>query len=302
MERTLVFCLTNSNSIGGRYWLSTGTLCLPAPTLCCGTEARTASLMPQKKSCSTARVASRITGNCSFPTLLLALGHHQQINHLTMIVELWEINLIVHKTTNSISGHYSFFLFYLMTLPHLGLSLLPFDKTKFPSTKDILSPNSPFTFKLSLLCLSYICFFFSAIFTLYHTYFWGYHSLRQVYLGAFIGIASHWTVSTILKIIDAAPTLHTLHTALTTSTSADKKVKKEAKEGLNLKDYFKNKPINFDSVWELLKGRLWPLSTLGAYILISAVLALLFTGSVPYSSAEVVMMAVGYPLVCYAFM
>lgn len=86
---------------------------------------------------------------------------------------------------NGISGHYCYFLFVALTAPqYFALRL---SRNAHPNKVLVTA---------SALLLTFFCV--GGFATLYRTYFHGYHSLRQICLGASLGIASHVSLEWIL--------------------------------------------------------------------------------------------------------
>lgn len=79
---------------------------------------------------------------------------------------------------NAISGHYCYFIFVILTA------------AQFTRLRLAANPNpSPL---ILLVVLTLLCaFVIGAVATLYRTFFHGYHSLRQIFLGTSLGLFSH---------------------------------------------------------------------------------------------------------------
>lgn len=82
---------------------------------------------------------------------------------------------------NGVSGHYCYFIFVMLTAPRFAQSRLQANPN---IARSVLVPVS------MLIAL----FTVGAVSTLYRTFFHGYHSLRQILLGAALGIVSHVTL------------------------------------------------------------------------------------------------------------
>jgi len=208
---------------------------------------------------------------------------------------------------NSISGHFSFYVFYFITLAHLGLSLISFEPPEASGSKSylsknsILSPNSIFEFKLFLLSGSFLLFCVSGVYTLLQTWTWGYHSLRQVYYGMFVGILSHILLSFTLKSMDGD-----FHEPEQPHTEK-KEEKKDEKKVTNKKDFrvvLEEKVIGKFSVSELVNllfNELRPFGILATFTIVSFLFVLVITGNLPFSIYEIVGIAFCWPVLIYTF-
>lgn len=79
---------------------------------------------------------------------------------------------------NGISGHYCYFVFVSLTAARFAQARLKANQT-------------PPIFLLSIAAFLMTLFSIGAIGTLYRTFFHGYHSVRQIFLGTSLGIFSH---------------------------------------------------------------------------------------------------------------
>lgn len=84
---------------------------------------------------------------------------------------------------NGMSGHYTYFIFVMLTLPLIY-------KQKLCSTPSSSSSSSS-SYVLYFTWVTTGLFFIGGVVTLYRTFFHGYHSLRQILLGSALGTASH---------------------------------------------------------------------------------------------------------------
>lgn len=102
---------------------------------------------------------------------------------------------------NSISGHYSFFVFYILTFPFLFNTFpILFNSRKrtftFEAMKNFIKELRFFE---SLISILYIIFNIIAIFVVFETWKYGYHSHNQILNGILVGLASHSICSIILN-------------------------------------------------------------------------------------------------------
>lgn len=86
---------------------------------------------------------------------------------------------------NGISGHYCYFLFVSLTLPRLARSRLASNR-RIPRVISVVV-----TILISLYAVG-------AFATLYRTFAHGYHSMRQIFLGSALGLASHLSLEILL--------------------------------------------------------------------------------------------------------
>eukprot|EP01089_Gocevia_fonbrunei_P016619 TRINITY_DN5200_c0_g1_i2.p1 TRINITY_DN5200_c0_g1~~TRINITY_DN5200_c0_g1_i2.p1 ORF type:complete len:346 (+),score=10.80 TRINITY_DN5200_c0_g1_i2:45-1082(+) len=108
-----------------------------------------------------------------------------------------ETHKLYHR--NSISGHYSFHLYYICTLPFLAVTCLPWARSVKLWESTELDVNDHKAAKFIISLISYLIFVICSCITLYGTYYWGYHSLRQIYYGALFGVLSHLCMNYVLK-------------------------------------------------------------------------------------------------------
>eukprot|EP00871_Galdieria_phlegrea_P000643 jgi/Galph1/157/GphlegSOOS_G5000.1 len=97
---------------------------------------------------------------------------------------------------NSISGHYCYFMFCFLGLNTLSRIRQQFDE-KIVTTKTV---KVSFFAKVQPLLANYLYYAFviGAVTTVYRTLLHGYHSLRQVLYGVFLGVSSHAVMETVV--------------------------------------------------------------------------------------------------------
>jgi hypothetical protein len=179
------------------------------------------------------------------------------------------------EKSNSVSGHFSFFFFYGMSLPYLALTLLPYEGGRL-APRAILNPRSAFDFKLTVLSLCYAVFLFGGVITLSQTWSWGYHSLRQIIYGIAFGLGSHLVLRHLFKQASMAMATRTvtIPTRLP-ATAADVQVL--------VRDFF-------------------PVSYLVIFNAVSVILAVLFSFGFPFNIYEVIGFFVLWPSLIYTFL
>ncbi len=175
----------------------------------------------------------------------------------------------------SVSGHFSFFFFYGVSLPYLALTLLPYDNARL-AFRSILSPKSTFHFKLALLSLCYAVFLFGGLYTLTQTWSWGYHSMRQIIYGVAFGLASHLVLRKIFKQAASSSSARTLAVPTRLPANADE--------------------------FQVLVTDFFPLSYLAIFNAVSVFLVILVTLSFPFNIYEAIGFFVLWPSVTYAFL
>jgi hypothetical protein len=174
-----------------------------------------------------------------------------------------------------VSGHFSFFFFYGVSLPYLAFTLLPYDNARL-AFRSILNPKSGFHFKLALLSLCYAVFVFAGLYTLTQTWSWGYHSMRQIIYGVAFGLGSHLVLRHVLK--KAA------------SSTSPRTVTVPARA-----------PVNADE-FQALVNDFFPLSYLVIFNVVSVVLVILLTFGFPFNIYEVIGFFVLWPAIIYTFL
>lgn len=110
---------------------------------------------------------------------------------------------------NSVSGHFNFYLFASLTLTHLLVLALDTSAIHPPVSSSSASSASQkrhssisqaiasfyshsfYRKHFLLYCITCICFFITAAIQLYRTYFYGFHSLRQIIYGSTLGLLSY---------------------------------------------------------------------------------------------------------------
>lgn len=178
------------------------------------------------------------------------------------------------EKSNSVSGHFSFFFFYGVSMPYLALTLLPYDNARL-AFRSILSPKSTFHFKLALLSLCYAVFLFGGLYTLTQTWSWGYHSMRQIIYGVAFGLASHLVLRKIFKQAASSSSARTLAVPTRLPANADE--------------------------FQVLVEDFFPLSYLAIFNAVSVFLVILFTLSFPFNIYETIGFFVLWPSITYAF-
>jgi hypothetical protein len=173
-----------------------------------------------------------------------------------------------------VSGHFSFFFFYGVSMPYLALTLLPYDNARL-AFRSILSPKSTFHFKLALLSLCYSVFLFGGLYTLTQTWSWGYHSMRQIIYGVAFGLASHLVLRKIFKQAASSSSARTLAVPTRLPANADE--------------------------FQVLVEDFFPLSYLAIFNAVSVFLVILFTLSFPFNIYETIGFFVLWPSITYAF-
>lgn len=108
---------------------------------------------------------------------------------------------------NSISGHYSFFGFYMLTFPCLfnTIPLIYSSRRSFtlPAMVNFLKDKRLLE---SLISIFYIIFCLLSLYTVFETWKYGYHSHNQIINGLLVALASHYICSIVLTIHLKNPT------------------------------------------------------------------------------------------------
>jgi len=203
--------------------------------------------------------------NTFFGSAFLPLWYGSTYALLTALKELLGDSTCGGEKNNGISGHFSFFFFYGVSLPFLALVLIRGNSRV--SLHNVLSPKSTFHFKLTLLSLCYTVFFFGALYALSQTWGWGYHSKRQILYGIVFGLGSHLVLREVFQRSPSSGASRISEGSLATS---------------------------------LLSG-MFPISCLALFTVVSFALVLLFTSSVPFNSIEVTIFSTLWPALAYSF-
>lgn len=111
---------------------------------------------------------------------------------LVFMKEYWMDTTCNQGKGNSVSGHFAFYLFHILTLPYLWIDAgWPFDG-EAGSEKAITSERRKKSSSLLFgLRLTYVAFIVVAVATLYRTLAFGYHSLGQSLNGIMFGVGMH---------------------------------------------------------------------------------------------------------------
>eukprot|EP01087_Luapelamoeba_hula_P009454 TRINITY_DN2438_c0_g1_i2.p1 TRINITY_DN2438_c0_g1~~TRINITY_DN2438_c0_g1_i2.p1 ORF type:complete len:192 (+),score=24.97 TRINITY_DN2438_c0_g1_i2:761-1336(+) len=170
-----------------------------------------------------------------------------------------------------------------------------------------MSPKSAFTFKLALLCVCYAGFLLGTVVTLYSTYVWGYHSLRQIYLGLAVGVLSHVTLTYVLSNISLRTFLRTAPTSTPTPTptptapaAAARTNTRKGGNKISLVNLVKSR-ITGPQAQQLFLEELWPLTVLLGYVIVSSVICLVVTWGLPFGTWEYLLLGLVLPLICYTY-
>lgn len=101
---------------------------------------------------------------------------------------------------NSVSGHFFFYTFHMLTLPYIWrTSLWPID-SEAPSSDAEEVPHKPII--MFGLRTSYFAFILVGLWTLYRTVAYGYHSLGQCLNGILFGLMLHFACLILTKKLD----------------------------------------------------------------------------------------------------
>jgi hypothetical protein len=102
---------------------------------------------------------------------------------------------------NSVSGHFAFYIFHLVTLPYIWRhSLWPLDEEP-AGNNSREQPQKPLvSFGLPVL---YGAFCGVTTWTLYRTYIYGFHSMGQCLNGAIFGLFMHFSCVILMKKLDS---------------------------------------------------------------------------------------------------
>jgi hypothetical protein len=92
-------------------------------------------------------------------------------------------------TRNSISGHYTFHIYYFLSLPYVYLSVKAYQAIEIVPTK---SKGWFHSNRETILILTFAVFAISTSTTLMRTLIYGYHSIRQIFYGALLALVSHY--------------------------------------------------------------------------------------------------------------
>lgn len=105
-------------------------------------------------------------------------------------------------TKNSISGHYTFHVYYFLTIPHIYLGVKTYkdaesnnnNNTNKNITKRVTKTNLSWFAKNreSIMIATFIIYTISTSLTLSRTLLYGYHSLRQVFYGTLLAVVSNY--------------------------------------------------------------------------------------------------------------
>eukprot|EP01117_Protostelium_nocturnum_P016241 TRINITY_DN6384_c0_g1_i1.p1 TRINITY_DN6384_c0_g1~~TRINITY_DN6384_c0_g1_i1.p1 ORF type:complete len:308 (-),score=41.18 TRINITY_DN6384_c0_g1_i1:4-927(-) len=109
------------------------------------------------------------------------------------LLQDWRCN----RRANSVSGHFCYHIFYLLTVSYLTVRLAS-DPQNFSrylwSDREgklvIFSKRTRISTKITILFLVFI--FGSSIFTISQTYLFGYHTARQIIYGSLLAVFSHF--------------------------------------------------------------------------------------------------------------
>jgi hypothetical protein len=218
---------------------------------------------------------------------------------------------------NSISGHYGFFIFYIVTQPYLALLLLPLGNSTL-NLKSILHPRSPLSLKLAVLSISYCIFFAAAVFTLLGTWRWGYHSPRQIVYGSIFGLLSHKMLAYVFEnfhILSASVPLSPLSSSSSSSSSASASSSSSSLSPSEGGVSTTNQPLGsigsstggvsngvLGEVVKFLQGQGLPLAVLVAFNVVSLLLSILIAREIPFTELELVLFFICWPALFYAFL
>jgi len=107
---------------------------------------------------------------------------------------------------NSVSGHYTFHIYYLLSLPYLYMTLAEYQisTSKVINSKNKRDDNSLVQVfrngpSVHTLAMTYVLFVVSAVLTLTRTWTFGFHSLRQILYGTLLALISHITCISLLE-------------------------------------------------------------------------------------------------------
>lgn len=96
-------------------------------------------------------------------------------------------------TKNSVSGHYTFHVYYFLTLPYVYLSIKTYQAVDFvPPKSSVKGAGWYFKYQEMILIITFAVFAISTSTTLIRTLLYGYHSVRQIFYGAFLAVVSHY--------------------------------------------------------------------------------------------------------------
>ncbi|KAL6059714.1 hypothetical protein QOT17_014024 [Balamuthia mandrillaris] len=200
------------------------------------------------------------------------------------------------QSPNSISGHFSFFLFYSAQLLYLAFASLPLHSPSSSSStssladlkRSLLSPNSSFSFKLLLLSLDYLTFLCFGLFTVSQTLGWGYHTPRQALYGVLSGLLSQILLALTLRKFFLPPQVVRWKDLLGELSSQ--------RQGGR---YFS---VQFMvGMARVLRERIPGLALLALFQVAAAVLLLVTTGGLPLKTWELVGMLALWPLLMYLY-
>jgi len=130
--------------------------------------------------------------------------------------------------SNSISGHYTFHVYYFLALPYAYLSVVTYEVVeakKDDKTKKIRLPRKNpsawfshneknfYIFGIAVsrilaLTLTFAVFAITATLTLTRTLLYGYHSVRQILYGVILGIVSNYTAFLLRRHVGASQPLY----------------------------------------------------------------------------------------------
>jgi len=111
-----------------------------------------------------------------------------------------------HGSLNGISGHLTFYLFWILTLGWF----VQFNASTHVDWEHFFDPRLYLNALrsntlLSVLAACYLVFVAVSLMVVSHTYLGGYHSLRQMLLGALLAVFSHWTLCNVFDHVLLAP-------------------------------------------------------------------------------------------------
>jgi hypothetical protein len=101
---------------------------------------------------------------------------------------------------NSVSGHFAFYIFHLITLPNI------WSHSNWPAEGESVSPRSIDADRKTILTYSiwttFLTFLIVSVWTLFRTLAYGYHSLGQSLNGAIFGVAMHIACTVLMRKLD----------------------------------------------------------------------------------------------------
>lgn len=120
---------------------------------------------------------------------------------ITFLKELIADTICNQTKANSVSGHFAFYLYHILTLPHLWrYSFWPEDNEPWTGRKEVVPDHKPVL--RNVIKAAYIAFVALTCFTLYRTYFFGYHSLSQCLNGILFGILMYLCTLPFMRYLD----------------------------------------------------------------------------------------------------